>query len=315
LTRLTAYSTKYTGYPITAGKLTVDVHYMLDQRKLNADNHIFITQLTFGEQAEGPGIQHMPVKMAVALLEDSEGNVDLNVPVTGSLDDPQFSLGGLFWRAIGGMIAKAITAPFHLLGAMFGGGDHEDLGYVEFDPGSDVLESPAQERLGKIVAMLSRKASLHLDITGRADPSKDEDGLRKFTVDMLVRREKAQDESGKNADTSNAALAAVDVTPDEYPKYLKRAYKNDEFPNKPRNVIGLEKSLEPDEMRSLMETNVPVGADAMHELAARRAAAVRTWLQGKLDDTRVSLKDPKLNPEGIDDKGKTTRVEFGLHQG
>jgi uncharacterized protein involved in outer membrane biogenesis len=315
LTRLTAYSTRYTGYPITAGKLTADVHYLLDQRKLTADNHIFVTQLTFGERDESPGVQHLPVRMAVALLEDSEGNVDLNVPVSGSLDDPQFSLGGLVWRAFGNLIAKAITAPFRLLGAAFGGGNHEDLSYVEFDPGSDVLESPATERLGKVVAMLNKKTSLHMEVTGRVDPAKDEDGLRKFTVDTLVRREKALDESGKNADTSNAALAAVNVTPDEYAKFLKRAYKNAEFPNKPRNFIGLEKSLEPDEMRSLLETNVPVDADAMRNLAERRAAAVQGWLKGKLDDTRVSLKEPRLNPEGIDDKGKTTRAEFGLHQG
>jgi hypothetical protein len=165
LTRLTAYSTRYTGYPITAGKLTADVHYLLDQRKLTADNHIFVTQLTFGERDESPGIQHLPVKMAVALLEDSDGNVDVNVPVSGSLDDPQFSLGGLVWRAIGNLIAKAVTAPFRLIGAAFGGGNHEDLSYVEFDPGSDVLESQATERLGKVVAMLVKKTKLHIDIT------------------------------------------------------------------------------------------------------------------------------------------------------
>ena len=315
LTRLTAYSTKYTGYPITAGKLTMDVHYVLDQRKLNGDNHIFVTQLTFGEEDQSPGVQHLPVKMAVSLLEDSEGNVDMNVPVSGSLDDPQFNLGGLVMRAFGGLIAKAITAPFRLIGAMFSGGNHEDLSYVEFDPGSDVLEKQAQERLGKVIAMLNQKTSLHLDVVGRADPSKDEEGLRKFTVDMLVRREKALDQSGKNADTSDAALASVEVTPDEYPKFLKRAYKNNEFPNKPKNFIGMEKGLEPEEMRSLMETNVTVDASAMHDLAARRAAAVQAFASGKLDDRRVTLKDPKLNADGIDDKGKTTRVEFGLHQG
>jgi len=315
LTRLTAYSTKYTGYPITAGKLTVDVHYMLDQRKLNADNHIFITQLTFGERDESPGIQHLPVKLAVALLKDTDGNIDVNVPVSGSLDDPQFSMGGLIWRAIGNLIAKAATAPFRLLGAAFAGGSHEDLGYVEFDPGSDVVDSKAQEKLGKIVAMLNQKNALNLDIIGRTDPEKDQDGLRKFTVDYMVRREKVLDQSGKNADTSDTALAQVDVTPDEYEKYLKRAYKNDEFEGKPKNIIGLKKSLEPDEMRSLMETNVPVDDKAMRGLAERRAAAVQAWLKGKLDDKRVSLKDPKLSAEGIDDKGQTSRVEFGLHQG
>jgi uncharacterized protein involved in outer membrane biogenesis len=313
LTRLAAYSTKYTGYPITAGKLNADVHYMLDQRQLTADNHIFITQLTFGARNESPGIRHLPVKLAVALLKDTQGNIDVNLPVAGSLDDPQFSLGGMIWRAFGNLIAKAATAPFRLLAGAFGG-SHEDLGYVEFAPGSAVLDAKAQERLGKIVAMLQQKPSLKLGIVGRIDPSKDQDGLRKVTVDNLVRREKALDAEGKNADTSEAALAAVEITPDEYEKYLRRAYRHDDLQNKPRNFLGLKKSLEPDEMRSLMETDVAVDAGAMRTLAERRAAAVQAWLQGKLDASRVTLQEPKLDVQGIDDKGKTTRVDFGLKQ-
>ena len=312
LTRLSAYSSKYTGYPITQGKLTVDVHYMLDQRKLQADNHIFITQLTFGDRIESPGISHLPVKLAVALLKDTQGNIDVNVPVSGSLDDPQFSMGGLIWRAIGNLIARAATAPFRLLGAAFGGGSHEDLGYVEFDPGSAVLNAAAQERLGKVAAMLNQKTSLTLDIVGRADPSQDQNGLRKVTVDEMVRKEKVLDESGKNADVSPAALAAVSITPDEYERYLRRAYKHADV-EKPHNVLGLNKSLEPDDMRALLETNVKTDDAAMRDLAERRATAVRDWFKGKLADNRYALKDPKPTPEGIDDKGKTTRVDFGLH--
>ena len=313
LTRLAAYSTRYTGYPITAGKLNVDVHYMLDNRKLKADNHIFITQLTFGARDESPGIKHMPVKLAVALLKDTQGNIDVNVPVSGSLDDPQFSMGGLIWRAIGNLIAKAATAPFRLLAGAFGGGD-EDLGHVEFAPGSAVLDTAAQARLGKIVTLLQQKPSLKLGIIGRVDPGKDQDGLRKVTVENLVRREKVLNTEGDDADTSDAALAAVNVTPDEYGKYLRRAYRHDDLQDKPRNFLGLKKSLEPDEMRSLMETDVPVDAKAMRALAERRAAAVQTWLKGKLDDARVSLQEPQLDAKGIDDKGKTTRADFSLKQ-
>lgn len=312
LKRLSAYSSKYTGYPINEGKLTVDVHYVLDQGKLNADNHIFITQLTFGDRIESPGISHLPVKLAVALLKDTQGNIDVNVPVSGSLDDPQFSIGGLIWRAIGNLIAKAATAPFRLLAGAFGGANHEDLGYIEFNPGSAVIDDKDAERMGKVVQLLQQKQSLTLDIVGRVDPSKDQNGLRKVTVDNLVRKEKMLDTQGKNADTSDAALAKLEITPDEYDKYLKRAYKHSDF-DKPRNAIGLKKSLEPDEMRALMETNVSVDDKAMHDLAERRAQAAREWFKGKLDDKRVAMKDVKLNADGIDDKGKTTRVDFGLH--
>lgn len=313
LTRLAAYSNRYAGYPITAGKLNVDVHYRLDQRKLDADNHIFITQLTFGERDTSPGAKHLPVKLAVALLKDTEGNIDVNLPVSGSLDDPQFSVGGLIWRALGNLIAKAVTAPFRLLGAAFGGG-HGDLGYVEFAPGSAIVDAGAQERLGKLVAILQKKPSLKLDIIGRVDPTKDRDGLRKVTVENLVRRELVLDEKGKDTDVSDAALADVRVTPDQMEKYLKRAYKHDDIANKPRNFLGLKKSLEPDEMRSLMEANVAVDEPAMRALAKRRADAVRAWLAGKLDAARYDEKPVQLDAKGIEDKGKTTRVDFGLHQ-
>lgn len=313
LTRLAAYSRKYAGYPITAGKLNMDVHYQLDNRKLDADNHIFITQLTFGERDNSPGVKHLPVKLAVALLRDTEGNIDVNLPVSGSLDDPQFSVGGLVWRALGNLIAKAVTAPFRLLGAAFGGVG-ADLGYVEFAPGSAILDAKAQERLGKLVAILQKKPSLKLDIIGRVDPTKDRDGLRKVTVENLIRRELVVDDKGKDADVSDAALADVRVTPDQVEKYLKRAYRHDDIANKPRNFLGLKKSLEPDEMRSLMEANVAVDEPAMRALARRRADAVRTWLTGKLDAARYDEKAVLLDAKGIDDKGKTTRVDFGLHQ-
>ncbi|HEY8328715.1 MAG TPA: DUF748 domain-containing protein [Rhodanobacter sp.] len=313
LTRLSAYSGKYTGYPITKGRLTADVHYLLDQGRLNADNHIFITQLTFGERMDSPGVSHLPVKLAVALLKDSEGNIDVNVPVSGSLDDPQFSLGSMIMRAFGNLIAKAATAPFRLLASAFGGG-HEDLGYVEFAPGSAVLDGAAKDRLGQIVQMLGRKPALTLDISGRADPSLDEAGLRKVTVDDLVRREKLAKESGDKiaADASATTLAEVTVTPDEYERYLRRAYRHADF-EKPKNLLGLSKSLEPDEMRSLLETHVNADATAMRALAERRAAAVQDWLHGKLDDKRIAIKPPRLDAAGINDKGKSTRADFGLH--
>lgn len=300
LANLSPYSGKYAGYPITKGRLNVDVHYQLDQRKLNAENHIFIDQLTFGERIEGPGISHLPVKLAVALLKDSEGRIDVRIPVSGSLDDPQFSLGGLVWRAIGNLIVKAVTSPFRLLASA--GGGREDLGYVEFAPGSAVLDANAQGKLADIVKVLADKPSINLDIVGRVDPDKDESGLRSVMVDDLVHQEQVND---KGDDTSAPTAA-------EQEKYLERAYRHASFP-KPKNMIGLTKSQPPEEMRTLMETNMPVDADALRHLAERRANAVRQWLQGKADDKRVFVLAPKTDAKGIDDGGKTTRVDFGLH--
>ncbi|GAB3785978.1 DUF748 domain-containing protein [Dyella agri] len=301
LTHLSPYSGKYTGYPITKGRLTMDVHYQLDNGKLDANNHIFITQLTFGDAIQGPGISHLPVKLAVALLKDADGNIDVNVPVSGSLDDPKFSVGSLIWHAFVNLIGRAVTSPFRLIAsAMGGGGKQQDLGYVEFAPGSAVLDAKAQDKLAQIVKILQQKTALKLDITGRIDPKFDESGLRKVMVDDLV-----QQEAGQGADLSK-------LSADDYDKYLKKAYKHAKF-TKPRDAIGLTKSQPPDVMRKLLETNAPVDADALRHLAERRADAVRAWMHGKLDDNRVFVLAPKLDAKGIDDQGKTTRADFGLH--
>ncbi|RDS80727.1 DUF748 domain-containing protein [Dyella monticola] len=306
LTHLTPYSGKYAGYPITKGRLTMDVHYQLDQNKLNADNHIVLNQLTFGDRMEGPGISHLPVKLAVALLRDSNGNIDIHVPVSGSLNDPHFSLGGVIWQAFVNLLKRAVTSPFRLLGSI-GGGGKQDLGYVEFTPGSAVLDAQAKDKLANVVDILNKKPDLKLDIIGRVDPSVDQEGLRKVTVDDLVQKEEADD-----IGTAAATAAPVKPGTDDYNKYLGKAYKHGNF-KKPRDFVGLTKSQPPDEMIKLMEANVTVDQDALRHLAERRADVVRQYLHGKINDNRVFVLAPKLDAKGIDDKGKTTRDDFGLH--
>jgi len=305
LDHLSPYSRKYAGYPITGGLLKVDVHYVLDQRKLTADNHIFIEQLAFGDRIDAPGVSHLPVKLAVALLSNSQGQIDVHVPVSGSLDDPQFSMSGLIWRAFANLIVRAATSPFRLL-ASLGGSKHPDLGYVEFAPGSAVLDGTAQSRLAQLVKLLHDKPSLQLDITGRMDPAIDEKGLSKVMVDDLIRKAKA-DHDGDQVDP-----ATLTLTPDEYAHYLTRVYRHAKFP-KPKNLLGFTKSQPPDVMRQLLETNMPVNAAALRQLAERRAEAVHQWLRGKIDEKRITVHAPKLDAKGIKDKGRTTRVDFGLH--
>ena len=133
LTPTTPYSGKYAGYAIDKGKLSFDVQYLIENRKLDSKNTVFIDQLTFGERVESPDATKLPVRLAVALLKDRKGQIKLDLPVTGSLDDPQFSVWRIVLKIIVNLLTKAATAPFALIGAMFGGG--EDLDYIEFDYG------------------------------------------------------------------------------------------------------------------------------------------------------------------------------------
>lgn len=320
LTHLSAYSGKYTGYPIVKGRLNADVAYLLEQGRLTADNHIVIDQLSFGDKIEGPGVSHLPVKLAVALLKDADGVIDVNVPVSGSLDDPQFSLGGVIWRAFAGLIAKAATAPFRLLGAMFSGGEggDQDLSHVEFVPGSAALDAEAKTRLDKITTAMSKRPAVNLDIGGRIDPALDEPGLRRVMVDDLIRREYLDDHDDTNSANKGGtpgedeAAALPPLSPEDTEKYLGAAYKHADFP-KEKTLVFVTKSQPAEKMRKLLEEHMQVDENALHQLADRRASAVRAYLKSRIDDRRVFVVAPKYDTKGIDDGGKTTRAEFGLH--
>ena len=122
LSPMSPYSAKYVGYGIEKGKLSFNVKYKLENRKLTADNKIILNQLTFGEKIESPTATKLPVLLAVALMKDRNGVIDVDLPISGSLDDPQFSVGGIVLRIIINIITKAVTAPFSLIASAFGGG-------------------------------------------------------------------------------------------------------------------------------------------------------------------------------------------------
>jgi len=303
LTGLTPYSAKYTGYPIVKGTLTVDVHYLLDQGQLTADNHLFIDQFTFGDRVESRDATTLPVRLAVALLKNARGEIAVDVPVTGSLSDPQFSLSGVILDAFVNLIVKAATSPFSLIASAFG--TQEDLDYIEFTPGLATLTPDSQQKLATIVQALQDRPALRLDISGRVDPQFDREGLREARLTSLLRMWKIKDIGGdEDADR-------VQLTPEEYDAYLTRVYKTATFP-KPRGFLGLDKSLPPDEMKKLLLTNMEITDQDLQHLADGRANAVRQWLSGQVDPGRLSVVAPTLNTDGIQDKGKTTRVDLSL---
>jgi uncharacterized protein involved in outer membrane biogenesis len=305
LTGLSPYSTKYTGYPIVKGALTVDVHYLLDHNNLTANNHIFIDQLTFGEHVQNTTAINLPFRLAVALLKNSRGEIDLQVPVSGSLNDPHFSIGSVILHVFANLIVKAATSPFSLIASTFGGGHQQQLDYIAFAPGLATLTPDAQSQIATITRALTDRPGLRLEITGRVDPARDVEGLRQAMLAQAVRAEKIKDE-GNSADA-----AAVAVPPDEYDKYLKRAYKKAKF-DKPKDLVGLTKSIPPDEMKSLMLANTKVTNDDLRHLADARAAAVRTALSKKIDPSRISVAAPKLDASGVAQKDKTTRADLAL---
>ena len=300
LTRLTPYAGRYAGYAIEKGTLSVTVHYKVDNGKLQAENQIFLDQLTFGDKVDSPDATSLPVQFALSLLKNNRGEIDVSLPVSGSLDDPQFSIGSLVWRVIVNLVTKAVTAPFSLL---MGGGPDE-LGFVPFEPGEDELNAAARQRLDTLVTKLSDRPQVKLQATGRADPVVDAEGLRQHHVLSLMRQAKAK--------VTEQSLASVVISPDERDKWLTAAYKAADI-KKPRNLVGLTKTLSPAEMEALLKASASVDPASLLTLANRRGDQVKAYLVTKLSPERVLLTASKVGTDKLpDDKGPTTRVQFAL---
>jgi uncharacterized protein involved in outer membrane biogenesis len=296
LSPLSPYAIKYSGYGIERGKLSVDLAYLVKpDGELTASNRIVLNQLTFGEKVPGSK-GSLPVKLAVALLADSHGVIDVDLPVGGSINDPQFSLGGVIWKAITNLIVKVVTAPFRLLASAFGGGSGDELSTVAFSPASTTLDAEAKMRLDQVAKALLERPTLGLTVSGESRLDVEKEAWKRDRLQQMVRVEKRRRAIGGGANPS----AEVAVSEAEYPDLLKEVYQRADIV-KPKNVIGLTKDLPTPEMEALLLTSIEVPADAMEQLALRRGVVVRDYLATKdLPSSRLFLGATKTNPEGAD---------------
>ncbi|WP_071872787.1 DUF748 domain-containing protein [Atopomonas hussainii] len=174
LTTLTPYSGKFAGYSIRKGRMSLNLNYKIEDGRLKAENKILLEKLQLGEQVDSPDAVKLPVRLGLALMTDADGNIDLDIPITGNLNDPQFRVAPLVFKAIGNLIAKAAASPFKLLGGLLPG-DNTNLGEVAFSAGSFELNNSAQKSLSQLAEALKQKPVLRLEIEGVA--ARDPDSL------------------------------------------------------------------------------------------------------------------------------------------
>jgi hypothetical protein len=269
---LSPYSIKYAGHGIQRGKLSMDVNYVVrPDGQLTASNRLVLNQLSFGDKVDGAPAS-LPVKLAVALLADRNGVIDVDLPISGSLNDPQFRIAPLIFRVIVNLVVKAVTAPFSLLaGALGGGGD--ELGTVAFAPGSAALGADARAGLDKVARALTDRPALRMTVVGTASLDAEREALKREKLAGLLRAEKRRA-------AGLAATAAVALAPAEEPDLLAAVYRRADIA-KPRNLIGLAKDLPPAEMRSLLLAHITVDENTARELAVQRGVAVRDYLTGR----------------------------------
>jgi uncharacterized protein involved in outer membrane biogenesis len=294
---LSGYSGRYIGYGIAKGKLSANLRYRIEDNKLSAENQVLLDQLTFGDAVDSPEATNLPVRLAVSLLKNERGEIDIKLPIGGTLDDPQFSVFGLVLRAIGNLVAKAITAPFALFG-------REELSHLDFDPGSFQIGAAQEEKLRDLAKSLESRSSLKLDITGQASAQRDTEGIRHNKLHGMVMAEKRK--------TTHGQTDSTDPEGEEYAELLGKVYGQTKI-KKPRNFIGLTKSLPVEEMEKLLLESIEVKQEDVDSLASRRETAVQRWLtdQGGIPPERLfrrALTDEETRESGREGNG----VRFSL---
>ncbi|MBG6220028.1 MULTISPECIES: DUF748 domain-containing protein [unclassified Janthinobacterium] len=160
------YTVKFAGYKVAEGKMSLDLQYKVRNRQLDGSNQIVLDKLTLGERIDGPDALKLPLTLALAILKDSDGRIELGLPVSGDMNDPQFSYGALVWKAVGNVLTKIVTAPLRALGSMLGI-SADKLDAIEFDAGSAVLLPPEREKLKQVAHVLAKREQLKLAVPGQ----------------------------------------------------------------------------------------------------------------------------------------------------
>jgi uncharacterized protein involved in outer membrane biogenesis len=308
LAPLSPYAGKYAGYAIERGKLNVNLAYKVDpEGRLMASNQIILNQLTFGEKIDSPDATTLPVRLAVALLTDRNGVIDLNLPISGSINEPEFSIWGLVWQVLGNLVAKAVTAPFALLT----GGDAADLSWVEFQPGSAQWAASAAATLDKVAAALKNRPALRMTVTGASDPQSEREAMQRGGFEARLRDERRRELLRSGAQVTPRSPPPLGDADRE--RLVRELYAVSALPDKPRDARGAPLDIPVAAMETLLVAAVPADADAARQLALQRGLAVRDALiERELPSERLFLAAPKLRAAGEGGADWTPRVLLSL---
>ncbi len=309
LATISPYSGKFAGYPITKGKLSLDLAYKLSQKELVGENKVLIDQMTMGSKVESPDAMSLPIPLALALLKDRKGLIDIDLPISGNIDDPEFSYGGIIWNALVNLLTKIATSPFSLVGGLVGGvmGDDPDaLKYIAFPAGVKEIPPPEQEKLVALAKALSDRPALRLDITGAADSEVDRSALAEAKLLTQLKKVKfvQQPPSG---DQTSAAVAQLELTPKEETQYLTQFFV-EKFGEAALTQVAKSsdakkpqadpRPLTADEMKSKILEGIVVDDGQLRALAQARAQRIREALiqEGKVPSDQVFLVEVVMTP-------------------
>lgn len=295
LTTLTPYSGKFAGYRIRKGRLNLDLHYLITKGQLKAENKVVVEQLQLGEKVDSPDAVSLPLKLAIALLKDVDGKISIELPVTGDLNNPQFSVMPIVWQTLRNLIVKAAAAPFKLIGGLVSGGGSEDLGTVSFAPGSSELGKDAEGSLVKLSQALKERPTLRLEIEGTAAASSDGPLIAEQRLEreyqynyykMLQRR----------GDKVPAQASLLQVPDGEKGPLLEGIYRTRLKTQPPAEWKDLGKEERTARMRADVIKFWSSSDVLLRQLGQDRASSIKDYLvdKGQLADDRVYFIDASL---------------------
>ncbi|AXJ06970.1 hypothetical protein CFN16_23405 [Pseudomonas fluorescens] len=295
LTTLTPYSGKFAGYRIRKGRLNLDLHYLITKGQLKAENKVVVEQLQLGEKVDSPDAVSLPLKLAIALLKDVDGKISIELPVTGDLNNPQFSVMPIVWQTLRNLIVKAAAAPFKLIGGLVSGGGSEDLGTVSFAPGSSDLSKDAEATLVNLSQALKERPALRLEIEGTAAKSSDGPLIAEQRLEreyqynyykMLQRR----------GDKVPAQASLIQVPDNEKGPLLEGIYRTRLKTQPPVEWKDLGKEERTAKMRADVIKFWSSSDVLLRQLGQDRASSIKDYLvdKGQLADDRVYFIDANL---------------------
>lgn len=277
---LTPYSGKFIGRSIDEGKLNVDLNYIIKDSKLNAKNNIAIEKIKLGEKIESKEAVNLPLELAIAILEDSNGLIDISLPIKGDLDNPQFSIAPIVWKAFTNLILKAITAPFSLLGSLFGF-EEDEINAVAFDYGASAITPVQKEPLDKLLKILESRKKLAIKLYPTYDTKGDYYALQEKMLDTLIKKEL------KDVKDENYKESYVELLEELYESYdLDSDDLKERFETKEKfDALAYEEAL-----KNQLILKQTVSQEQLNALALKRVNNIKTYL----------LKNQALKPEQIE---------------
>ncbi|MGQ3685711.1 MAG: DUF748 domain-containing protein [Candidatus Loosdrechtia sp.] len=301
LTTFSPYSAKFAGYQIEKGKLSLELHYKLSEKILKGENHIILDQFTFGERVDSPDATTLPVRLAIAILKDSRGVIDVNLPVRGDLNNPQFRLGPLLMRAFVNLVVRATMSPFSMLAALVGA-EGESLEFVVFVPGSSVLSQEQQSKLAKIARALEARPQLILNLRGIAAAPADLHALAEQAILSHILTNQRIHADRSLSETEQRRLFNL---------YLEMFEKEDPYdlvPHTDSAGVRISRDVHRDAVISaaikrLIE-KYPVSEGDLRKLAQARAAKIKDYLiqQGGLSESRIFLLEVDTKAHATDNE-------------